>query len=282
MAARRRRFNVAGRRPGHTAPPVIRRSGQRRRLALVIGTKEDARPRRLASPHRPERAPVERRPRCPLVAHWRSDSTTPHHGRSSSKSASPSMGSPKETPRQTAGRSGVLQGRRERKTSRVRSRSIDGQVRELVGLFAGIVKGLKRGREEEKPEELQRAFDQGSLGERHFPPLIVLSLEGPLSVSELADRVDLTVATTSLLVGELSRAGLVERSEDEQDRRRTIVSLSDGIRKVADARLREHLQPFRRTLERLSTAERAHFMEGVRVLNQETGGFGAGSNPADC
>src|SRR5437764_1748130 len=117
---------------------------------------------------------------------------------------------------------------KKRKTS---APTVDAQVRELLGLFAGILKGLKEDREEEKPAELQRAFEEGSLGERHFPPLIVLSLEGPLSVSELADRVGLTVATTSLLVGELSRAGLVERSEDEQDRRRTIVSLSEEIRK---------------------------------------------------
>ena len=169
-----------------------------------------------------------------------------------------------------------------KKANNARSPAIDVQVRELIALFAGIFKGLKQDREEEKPEELQRAFEQGSLGERHFPPLIVLSLEGPMSVSELADRVGLTVATTSLLVGELSRAGLVERSEDEQDRRRTIVTLSEEIRKIAEPRIKEHLQPFRRTLERLSPAARAHFMEGMRVLNEEAGGFGAGTNPADC
>src|SRR6266536_3543881 len=167
-------------------------------------------------------------------------------------------------------------------TRSARSPAIDLQVRELLALFAGILKGLKQDREEEKPEELQRAFEQGSLGERHFPPLIVLSLEGPMSVSELADRVGLTVATTSLLVGELSRAGLVERSEDERDRRRTIVSLSEEIRKVAEPRIQEHLQPFRRTLERLSPAARAHFMEGIRVLNDEAGGFRPGKGPADC
>jgi DNA-binding MarR family transcriptional regulator len=168
------------------------------------------------------------------------------------------------------------------KKRRSRPSSLDGQVRELVGLFAGILKGLKADREEEKPKELQRAFDEGSLGERHFPPLIVLSLEGPMSVSELADRVGLTVATTSLLVGELSKAGLVDRREDESDRRRTIVSLTEEIRKIAEPRIQEHLQPFKRTLERLSPAARAHFMEGMRVLSDETGGFRPGKAPADC
>jgi DNA-binding MarR family transcriptional regulator len=168
------------------------------------------------------------------------------------------------------------------KKRRARTPSLDAQVRELVGLFAGIIKGLKQDREEEeKPKELQRAFDEGSLGERHFPPLIVLSLEGPLSVSELADRIGLTVATTSLLAGELSKAGLVERREDERDRRRTIVSLTEEIRKIAEPRIQQHLQPFKRTLERLSPAARIHFMEGVRVLNEEAGGFRPGKAPAD-
>jgi DNA-binding MarR family transcriptional regulator len=167
------------------------------------------------------------------------------------------------------------------KQRRTRAPSLDDQVRELIGLFAGIVKGLKADREHEKPKELQRAFDEGSLGERHFPPLIVLSLEGPLSVSELADRIGLAVATTSLLVGELSRAGLVDRHEDEQDRRRTIVSLTEEIREMAEPRIQQHLHPFKRTLERLSPAARAHFMEGVRVLNDESGGFRPGKGPAD-
>jgi DNA-binding MarR family transcriptional regulator len=163
-----------------------------------------------------------------------------------------------------------------------RTTSVDAQVRELLGLFAGILKGLKQDREEEKPAELQRAFDEGSLGERHFPPLIVLSLEGPLSVSELADRIGLTVATTSLLAGELSKAGLVERREDERDRRRTIVSLTEEIRKIAEPRIQEHLQPFKRALERLSPQARAHFMEGMRALNEEAGGFAPGKSGVDC
>jgi DNA-binding MarR family transcriptional regulator len=167
------------------------------------------------------------------------------------------------------------------KRRRSRTPSVDAQVRELLGLFVGILRGLKHDREEEKPAELQQAFDEGSLGERHFPPLIILSLEGPLSVSELADRVGLTVATTSLLVGELSKAGLVDRREDERDRRRTIVSLNEEIRKIAEPRIQEHLQPFRRALERLSPAARKHFMEGMRVLNDEAGGFAPGPAPTD-
>jgi DNA-binding MarR family transcriptional regulator len=45
-------------------------------------------------------------------------------------------------------------------------------------------------------------------------------------------------ATTSLLVGELDRAGFVERHEDEADRRRTIVSLQgSGVARAGSDQL---------------------------------------------
>jgi DNA-binding MarR family transcriptional regulator len=157
-----------------------------------------------------------------------------------------------------------------------KSRAEEGeaQVRELFALFVGVIRGFKQGREEAKPAELHEAFERASLGERHFPPLLILSLEGAMSVTELADRLGLKLATTSLLVGELSRAGLVDRSEDENDRRRKIVSLNEDFRKIAEPEVRERMAPFHRTLERLTPPARAHFLEGMRLLNEEAGGFG--------
>jgi DNA-binding MarR family transcriptional regulator len=49
---------------------------------------------------------------------------------------------------------------------------------------------------------------------------------------------DMSTAHASLVVGELARAGLVEREHDEKDRRRVIVSLSDEA-KPALAQLRD-------------------------------------------
>jgi DNA-binding MarR family transcriptional regulator len=61
---------------------------------------------------------------------------------------------------------------------------------------------------------------------------------GPTTVSELARRMDMSTAHASLVVGELARAGLVEREHDDNDRRRVIVSLSDKA-KPALAQLRD-------------------------------------------
>ena len=82
-----------------------------------------------------------------------------------------------------------------------------------------------RRRRGELPEELKRA---GNLGERHVGALISLAIAGPATVSELAERMDMSLAHASLVVGELAGVGLVDRNHDEHDRRRIIVSLADG------------------------------------------------------
>jgi DNA-binding MarR family transcriptional regulator len=121
-------------------------------------------------------------------------------------------------------------------------------VARLAPLLPQLVLAYRR-RGEEIPATLREA---GLLGQRHVGMLITLAIGGPLSVSELAQRTDMTVAHASLVVGELAKAGLVERDHDEQDRRRIIVSLSDTARPaVAEMRGRfaEPVIAFLRELE---------------------------------
>jgi DNA-binding MarR family transcriptional regulator len=145
------------------------------------------------------------------------------------------------------------------------------EARELARLFAEVAIGLKRS-DREAPPELQKAAEGAGLGPRHAAPILTLSFEDQeLSVSELSKRIGLSLATTSQLVGELSRAGLVERAEDEHDRRRTLVRLPDKFRPHIQAMLEGHIAPMQRTLERLSPQARKHFLEGFRLLREEVG-----------
>ena len=104
-----------------------------------------------------------------------------------------------------------------------------------------------------------------------MPVVIAVALEGSMNVSGVAERIGLSVATTSLLVGELSRAGLVDRTEDERDRRRTIVTLGDEHREALTAWTQDVVAgPIRRALERLSPRARANFLEALRILAKES------------
>jgi DNA-binding MarR family transcriptional regulator len=142
------------------------------------------------------------------------------------------------------------------------------EVREFLELFVGLITGLKRGRTE-VPDTLRSAFEGGGLGPRHVPVLTAVAFAGPLSVGEIAERIGLSLATTSLMVGELDRHGVVVRAEDERDRRRTIVRLHDDHRAIVDAWTQERFSPVARGFARMSPAVRKHFMEGMRLLVEE-------------
>jgi DNA-binding MarR family transcriptional regulator len=147
---------------------------------------------------------------------------------------------------------------------------VEAALTELLRLVPPVLAALKHA--PPPPESVRRVFEQASLGPRHRPAVMAVALEGEMSVSRLAERIGLSLSTTSLLVGELSRAGLLERSEDDGDRRRTLVRLNSSYRDEASEWLAERLVPFRRTLERLSPRARADFLEGWRILEEESGG----------
>src|ERR1700736_1073370 len=119
------------------------------------------------------------------------------------------------------------------------------------------------------PIEIRDAIDRAPLGKRHMPALLAVAAAEPISVTALAKRLGLLLSSTSTIVGELSRAGLLERAEDDQDRRRTIVRVHEDYREAMEGWLEIAIAPMRHTLERLSPQARAHFMEGWRILAQE-------------
>ncbi|MDX6466411.1 MAG: hypothetical protein QOI27_1451 [Gaiellaceae bacterium] len=141
-----------------------------------------------------------------------------------------------------------------------------GEVLRLLGALTRTARSRDASR---MPEPLRLAFCEGSLGHRHMPPLFALAMGGPASVGELAARIGLAPTTTSLLVNELSRAGLVERKEDDRDRRRTIVDVAEHIRGPLAAHGSKRVAAVRRALDRLEPEARAHFVQGLRALVEE-------------
>ena len=99
-----------------------------------------------------------------------------------------------------------------------------------------------------------------------------------MSVSALASREGLALSTASLLVTQLSQAGLVERREDAHDRRRTVVSVAPAYRRDSEAALESKLAPLRRALERMGSRRATALLQGLAILVEEipcAGGAGA-------
>jgi DNA-binding MarR family transcriptional regulator len=142
-------------------------------------------------------------------------------------------------------------------------------VGEVLRLLGALTRTVRPRGASQLPEPLRVAFCEGSLGPRHMPPLFALAMGGPTSVGELAARIGLAPTTTSLLVNELSRVGLVERREDDRDRRRTIVDVSDHIRGPLAEYGSKRVAMVRRALDPLAPEARAHFVQGLRALVEE-------------
>jgi DNA-binding MarR family transcriptional regulator len=138
---------------------------------------------------------------------------------------------------------------------------LDEQVRALLVVLPKIVGRAKR----RDPPAGLAGF---SLAPRHLSLFAVL-LDGALGVSELADTLDLAPTTVSLMVGELSRQGLLERHEDPLDRRRKIVHIAGAHRATIDAWLGDSARSWRGALGPLAPAERRLVVEVLERFERE-------------
>jgi|GEM_PF-731449 len=132
------------------------------------------------------------------------------------------------------------------------------------------------------PKHVKALLKSGYLAPRHMRAFAVVTLAGPMTVSELARQEGLALSTASLLVTQLAEAGLVERHEDAADRRRTVVSVAPEHRRESQAVLESKLAPLRRALDRMSPRQTRALFEGLDILleevTRETGGQGDGGD----
>jgi DNA-binding MarR family transcriptional regulator len=103
---------------------------------------------------------------------------------------------------------------------------------------------------------------------RHVAALQQLR-DGPLTVGELAARLELTLPTVSGVVADLDRAGFAERHPDPADRRRTIVQIAPTQRTRVSEWLDGAAGPLARVLDRLTSSEQAAFLKAMDMLETE-------------
>jgi DNA-binding MarR family transcriptional regulator len=104
---------------------------------------------------------------------------------------------------------------------------------------------------------------------RHVSTLLQISQDAHVGMSELAVRMNVSLATISQVVTDLEEWGLVERTTDPADRRRTLVSVATEHRPTIRALFEQRLRPLDRALRRLEPDERAGLIRGLTVLAEE-------------
>jgi DNA-binding MarR family transcriptional regulator len=121
------------------------------------------------------------------------------------------------------------------------------------------------------PRERAGAFRQwlrGSLSLVHLHVLTVLEARGPLSMTKLAEELDVSVASLTGIVDRMASRGLVERQREPDDRRVIVVHPTEAGGAVFSemaAERRRHLEPL---LDRMTDDELESFLVGLRALRR--------------
>jgi DNA-binding MarR family transcriptional regulator len=132
----------------------------------------------------------------------------------------------------------------------------------LMRVFPRVVRGMRRYQDQTTPQT------PAPLGPRHVAALEQLR-DGPVSVGTLAARLGLTLSTVSGVLADLDRAGFVQRSADQADRRRTIVEVAPGARRAVEQWLDGAAAPLARVLDKLEAGERTAFLKAMDMLEAE-------------
>lgn len=135
-------------------------------------------------------------------------------------------------------------------------------VRALLLLLPRVIGRAKRAR---IPAELS-SF---SLAPRHLSLFSYLQFDGPMPVNELASRLQVAPATVSLMVSELSKKGLLDRREDENDRRRTIVSIAPARKDAVEQWIASTANAWQAAMEPLTDEQRQFFVDTLARFERE-------------
>lgn len=135
-------------------------------------------------------------------------------------------------------------------------------IARLAPLMPQLALALQKGHEN-VPDELRAA---GTMGIRHIGTLVSLASQGTGTVGDLAERMGMTPAHTSLVVGDLVRANLVSRTPATEDRRRVVVALTDNARPLLEQMRSQRAAPLRAFLSTLSEDEANVFIDHLHAL----------------
>ncbi len=132
----------------------------------------------------------------------------------------------------------------------------------LMQVFPRVTRGMRRWQNRAAPPVT------APLGPRHVAALQQIR-GGPVTVSELAARLGLTLPTVSGVLADLDRADFIERQPDPADRRRTIVAITPAQSALIGEWLDGAASPIARVLDKLSPSEQEAFLKAMDLLEAE-------------
>ncbi len=94
--------------------------------------------------------------------------------------------------------------------------------------------------------------------------LLAIEANGRLTMSRLADILDVAVSNATGIVTRMEERGLVRRQHDETDRRIVFVTVTERGRQVVEDREFMRAEELRRVLEAMTEQQRTNFVRAMR------------------
>ena len=113
-----------------------------------------------------------------------------------------------------------------------------------------------------------KRFHAGSLSIVHLNLLMLLRFNGPLTMSHLADLLDVSVASATGIVDRMEKKGVIERKRSDEDRRVVQVSVSDKGEQVFAAMQAERQAHMTRMLSYVSDQDLHALLNGLRAVRE--------------
>lgn len=132
-------------------------------------------------------------------------------------------------------------------------------VEQTIALFRELMGKIAAKADPAWMEEAQLTLPQ-------LKTAMILRQQGDWSVGRVAERLKVGEPTASHLVDRLVQSGLAERTEDEKDRRRTLVRLSPTGRKLVEERLQRTEEHLRELFARISQEELTALRQGLHAI----------------
>ena len=121
----------------------------------------------------------------------------------------------------------------------------------------------------ELEQRLETVYREQGLENGWYDVLATLRRAGPpyrLRPTEFTNALMLTSSGTTKRLDRLEHAGLITRRPDPEDRRGTLITLTDAGLKLVDSASEAHLENERRLLRALTDAERRRLADLLRKL----------------
>jgi DNA-binding MarR family transcriptional regulator len=111
-----------------------------------------------------------------------------------------------------------------------------------------------------------KRWHEGSLSLIHLNVLMQLRFNGPMTMSKLAEMLDVSVASATGIVDRMEKKGVIERRRSESDRRVVDVYVTDKAEQIFAAMQSERQLRLNQLIEQINDEDLSALLVGLRAV----------------